>query len=193
LTPQLNATLGTPIITWNPAAITYGTPLGVGQLDATATNGLGETVGGGFKYNPTTGKILNAGTQPLSATFTPSSKTDYNSVTATASLQVNPDATITTVTSNDQTVTLSKMGTATATIDFNVTTAYKPTGSVTVTASTGESCTGTVSAMTGNGSCKLTFTTAGTRTVNASYAGDANHTPSNSDSQTPTVTVTVNP
>ena len=190
-TPQLNATKGTPIITWNPAAITYGTPLGNGQLDATATNGTGATVPGSFKYNPATGKILVAGTQALSATFTPSSTTDYNTVTPTASLQVNPDSTITSVTSSDQTVTL-KNGTATATIDFNVTTAYKPAGSVTVTASTGENCSGTVSSSTGNGSCKLTFSTAGTRTVNASYAGDANHTGSNSDSQNPQITVTVN-
>jgi len=152
-----------------------------------------QTVGGSFKYNLATGKILSAGTQTLSAAFTPSSTTDYKTVTATASLQVNPDSTITTVTSNDQTVTnFGRTGTATATIDFNVTTAYKPTESVTVTASTGENCAGTVSMMTGNGTCKLTFSTTGLRTVNASYAGDTNPTGSNSDSQNPQITVTVN-
>jgi hypothetical protein len=192
LTPQLNATKGTPVITWNPnpASISYGAALGSGQLDATATNGVGAAVAGTFKYTPAAGKIFPAGTQTLSVTFTPTSKVDYNTVKATASLQVTQDATTTTVTSQDQTVKLSNTGTAKATIDFNVS-SYKPTGSATVTASTGETCTGAVGPVTGNGYCKLTFTTAGTRSITASYPGDANHTGSNSDSQTPQITVTV--
>jgi len=189
-TPQLNATKGTPVITWNPAAISYGTKLGSGQLDATAANGVGGTVAGTFTYSPKSGTILDAGTQTLSATFKPTSTTDYNSTSATASLQVSQATTTTTVTSNDQTVTL-KMGTATATIDYLVS-SYKPTGTVTVTATTGETCSSAVSSTTGKGSCKLTFATTGTRNVDASYPGDANHTSSNSDSQNPQITVTVN-
>ncbi len=56
------------------------------------------------------------------------------------------------------------------------------------------SCTGTVSSGTGKGSCKLTFTSApDTYTISASYAGDPNHTGSNNSTQSPAVTVTVNP
>lgn len=47
-----------------------------------------------------------------------------------------------------------------------------PTGSVTVTASTLENCTGTLTA--GAGSCSLTFLTTGTRTMTAAYNGDTN-------------------
>jgi hypothetical protein len=77
-------------------------------------------------------------------------------------------------------------------LDFNVT-SYKPTGSVTLTASTGEVCSGTLNANTGKGDCKLTFKTTGTRTILANYGGDANHSGSNSSGQNPQVTITVNP
>ncbi len=63
------------------------------------------------------------------------------------------------------------------TVEFSVaakdgTTKTRPTGGVTVNASTGESCTGTISA-DGKGSCKVTFSSAGSRTLTATYAGDA--------------------
>jgi hypothetical protein len=182
-----NATIGVPVITWaTPAAINYGTALSTIQLNATAN------ITGTFKYTPASGKVLTAGAQTLSVTFTPTgkaNKTDYGPVTTTVTLQVLQDATTTTATPVDPTVTLSKKGTATDTIDFTVS-SYKPTGSVTITA-TGPAtltCTGTVAAATGDGHCKLTFSSAGTYTINASYPGDASHTGS-----TGTTTVTVNP
>jgi hypothetical protein len=66
----------TPMITWaNPADITYGTPLGASQLDASSTTG------GSFVYTPAAGTILNAGSgQTLSATFIPTDASDYTSV-----------------------------------------------------------------------------------------------------------------
>ncbi|HEV2469323.1 MAG TPA: choice-of-anchor D domain-containing protein [Candidatus Sulfotelmatobacter sp.] len=73
-----------PVITWaNPAAITYGTALSGTQLNATAS------VAGTFLYSPASGAVLTAGTQTLSATFTPSDSTDYATVTVTAQLIVN--------------------------------------------------------------------------------------------------------
>ncbi len=74
----------TPTITWvpNPASIVYGTPLGSGQLDATAS------VPGAFVYTPPSGTVLNAGTQTLSAVFTPTDSTDYKPVSATATITV---------------------------------------------------------------------------------------------------------
>ncbi len=53
-----------------------------------------------------------------------------------------------------------------------------PTGMVTVTASTGENCTGAAP----SGSCSITFTSPVTRTITASYAGDTNFKSSTSAS-----------
>jgi hypothetical protein len=74
----------TPTITWsNPADITFGTALDGTQLDATAD------VPGTFTYGPAAGTVLGAGTQTLSATFTPADAVDYNTVTQTATLTVD--------------------------------------------------------------------------------------------------------
>ncbi len=74
----------TPAITWaTPGAITYDTALGGAQLDATAS------VPGTFLYSPAAGTVLNAGSQLLSASFTPTDATDYSTAKASVSLQVN--------------------------------------------------------------------------------------------------------
>ncbi len=75
----------TPAITWaQPAGITNPTPLSATQLDATAS------VPGTFVYMPAADTVLAAGTQTLSATFTPADTTDYNAATASVMLTVNP-------------------------------------------------------------------------------------------------------
>jgi len=72
-----------PEVSWvGPTAITYGTPLGVGQLDATAS------VRGTFSYSPAPGTLLAAGERSLSVLFTPRDKLDYRPVHATAVLTV---------------------------------------------------------------------------------------------------------
>jgi large repetitive protein len=185
-TQTTTAEKATPVISWSaPAAITYGTPLSTTQLDATAN------VAGSFTYSPAAGMIESAGDVTLKVTFKPTS-TNYNTATDSVTLQVLETATVTTITTPSETVTLNRNGVATATLHFNVT-SYKPTGSVTLTASTGETCSGTLTPTTGDGSCKLTFNSTGTRTIIASYAGDSNHTGSNSSGQNPAVTVTVDP
>jgi hypothetical protein len=74
----------TPTIAWTaPAAIPYGTALSATQLDASST------VAGTFVYTPAAGTVLKAGAQTLSATFTPTDKTDYATATATVGLTVN--------------------------------------------------------------------------------------------------------
>ena len=88
----------TPTITWpSPANIVYGTQLSTAQLDAVATDPTtGNTIPGQFTYSVTAtgqsagGVVLHAGTgQSLSVTFTPTDTADYNTVTATASINVS--------------------------------------------------------------------------------------------------------
>ena len=83
-TATINVQKGAPVITWaDPAAITYGTPLGATQLDATAS------VPGTFAYTPAAGTVLSAGHgQALSVTFTPTDSIDYPTVTAPATINV---------------------------------------------------------------------------------------------------------
>ena len=85
-TATINVNKATPFITWaNPADITYGTALSATQLNASAGG-----VAGSFVYTPASGAVLNGGTaQTLSVNFTPSNTTNYNSVTATATINVS--------------------------------------------------------------------------------------------------------
>ncbi len=83
VTGTLTITQAPPTITWNPQPITYGTPLGPNQLNATATfvlaNGTTHTVNGTVTYNQPTGTILGAGTHTLTGRFT-SSDGNFSSV-----------------------------------------------------------------------------------------------------------------
>jgi len=65
----------------------------------------------------------------------------------------------------------------TVTVAFSVS-GGTPTGGVTVTATTGESCMGTLSG--GSGSCNLVFNTTGSRDLSAVYGGDSGHAGSTS-------------
>ena len=73
-----------PAITWpTPAAIAYGSALGVAQLNATSP------VPGSFAYNPPTGTVLKSGNgQTLSVTFTPTDTNSYSAVTTNVSINV---------------------------------------------------------------------------------------------------------
>ncbi len=74
----------TPTITWSaPAAIVYGTALSSTQLNATAN------YPGTFAYTPAAGTVLGAGSQKLSAAFTPSDPTKALAGTATNTITVN--------------------------------------------------------------------------------------------------------
>jgi len=80
----------TPTITWaNPAPITYGTPLGPTQLNATASM-EGRRVEGAFTYSPPAETVLNGGNQTLSVTFTPADTRGglIHSAEATATINV---------------------------------------------------------------------------------------------------------
>jgi hypothetical protein len=80
----LTVTQAVPVVTWiNPAPVASGAALSSNQLNATAN------VPGNFAYNPTTGTVLNAGTNTLSVIFTPTDTVDYSSATNTVSLVIN--------------------------------------------------------------------------------------------------------
>jgi hypothetical protein len=70
----------TPAVTWNPAPLVYGTPLGAAQLNASSVPGT-------WVYTPAAGAILPAGSQTLTGSFTPQDPT-YASVTRTATVDV---------------------------------------------------------------------------------------------------------
>ena len=75
---------GKVTITWATlAAIPYGTALSSSQLNAKAS------VAGTFVYTPGAGTVLKAGTQTLSATFTPTDTSTYSTTAANITLTVN--------------------------------------------------------------------------------------------------------
>jgi hypothetical protein len=82
---NLTINRATPVLSWSePAAITYGTPLGAAQLSATAD------LPGIVTYDPPAGTLLSAGShQLLTAVFTPSDTANFNTVSATTSVSVN--------------------------------------------------------------------------------------------------------
>jgi len=83
-TVTLTVNKATPTITWaTPPAITYGTKLSGTQLDASST------IAGAFTYSPASGTVLSAGSNTLTATFTPTNTTDYTTATAKVTLVVN--------------------------------------------------------------------------------------------------------
>jgi hypothetical protein len=81
----------TPTISWaSPSPITYGAPLGVAQLNATASvPGSAQPIPGTFVYSPALGTVLSAGNQTLSVAFTPTDMTDFIAATTTVTLVVN--------------------------------------------------------------------------------------------------------
>lgn len=70
-------------VTWNtPSAITYGTALGAGQLDATAN------VQGSFTYTPASGTVFNIGVNKISTIFAPVETVNSTNVMVTNSVNL---------------------------------------------------------------------------------------------------------
>lgn len=161
----LTITRATPVVSWsNPANITYGTPLGATQLNATAN------VGGTFTYNPPAGTVLNAGAnQTLSVDFAPTDATNYNPVNGTTVL-ITVDKAPTTIAITDIYPSPSTQGEP-VTISFNLGGTFgTPAGTITVTDGV-DSCTAPATAT----SCSMVLATIGSRTFTATYSGDVNH------------------
>lgn len=82
-TQSYTVTKTDPVITWaQPDCITYPTPLGAMQLNATAD------VSGTFSYSPVSGMVLLPGDHILNVTFTPDDAVNYATATKSITLAV---------------------------------------------------------------------------------------------------------
>jgi len=162
-TVQLTVTQASPVITWAPpSAVAQGTALSTAQLDATAN------VPGTFSYNPAAGAVLQAGTQQLTATFTPSDATDYalaaahNSLTVTGSSGATLTAIQITASSNSVAAGSTLQLTATGTYSDNSTqnltniASWQSSNTSLATVSGGGTVTGV-----GGGTAQITASSAG--------------------------------
>jgi hypothetical protein len=87
--PQV-ITQGITAVSWapNPNAFLIGSPLGAGQLNATASTPYIPSVPGTFTYKPPAGTVLAAGPQTLTVQFTPTDTTNFSAATGNASVTV---------------------------------------------------------------------------------------------------------
>jgi large repetitive protein len=160
----------TPSLTWvPPSPVTYGTALSSAQLDASSV------VAGTWTYTPPAGTVLNAGSQSLSVSFTPSSAADYQPATAQVLLVVNPAATTTTISISPSPADGSASVTLTASI---VSAAGVPSGSVTFFDSS--TPLGTIVLTAGGATFTTSTLTSGNHSIRATYSGSANFTTSTS-------------
>ena len=156
----------TPAITWaTPKAITYGTALSATQLDASST------VAGTFAYSPATGTVLNAGSQTLTVSFTPSNTIDYTAAGGSVILTVNKATPTVMLTSSASSIVSGTSVTFTATVAGG---GVEPTGTVTFFDGSKQLGAGTL-----NGSGVATFATStlavGKQSITASYGGNSNY------------------
>jgi uncharacterized protein YjdB len=202
-TASLAVNLLTPTVTFTgaPASAAYNTSFTVNATtnastmpQITGTTGVctvGTVSGTPANANALVTMISGTGTCTLSATWAGDIKyTSPSPITQlTSASKAGSTAAITSLSPNP-----SSRQQAVA-ISFSVKgTGAGPTGSVTVNASTGESCTGTLSS--GAGSCSITFQNAGISTLTARYGGDSNFNSSTSAGVSQTVnspTVTLSP
>lgn len=177
-------------LSWStPAPITYGTALSSTQLNATVTDNGGTAIPGTFVYTPTAGTILDAGTQTLSVTFTPTDTSLYTTMTTTVSLIVNKAPSTVTLASSADNVTSGTSVTFTATVSSS---AGSPTGSISFLDATTVLGTSIVNAQ-GIATFSTNALSVGTHSLTANYTGDTNFVDSTSSPLTETIVAPVTP
>ena len=169
----------TPVIAWAiPTAITYGTSLSTAQLNATSATS------GSFAYTPAAGTVLTPGTQTLQVTLTPSDSTDYNSASATVSINVGAAAPtltfapIANVTTNAAPFVVNATSASPGAVTYGVTSGpatvsgstVTVTGAGTVVLSATEAAAGNYTAATATASFTVTAAAALDFTMNAGTA-----------------------
>jgi len=149
------------------------TPTGTVDITGADTNCSITLVNGTGNCNVT---FASNGTKSLTATYNGDADHGTDTDTEQHNVILNNE-TVTYITSDNP--DSSQVGQA---VNVSVTVAgvTTPTGSVEVTTSDGQTCTITLSG--GSGSCSVTFTTVGAKTIFATYSGDVDHTGS-SDSE----------
>ena len=118
--------------------------------------------------------FLSAGTRTLTATYSGDARNQSSTSVGVSQSVVNPTVTVITKNGPDPAKVGQKVVVQFGVEAKDATRKTRPTGSVTLNASTGEACTGTITAA-GKGTCELTFSTAGSRTLIATYAGDGDN------------------
>jgi len=155
-----------PAIVWaTPAPILYGTPLSTTQLNATSP------LQGSFSYSPSAGTVLPIGQNTLTATFTPTDKTDYSTSTATVTQTVIPSTPLLSLGSSANPIFTSNPVTFTATF---TTPAATPTGTVSFYDGTTLLGSGVVTA--GVATYTMAAPATGIHSITAVYSGDTNYT-----------------
>jgi hypothetical protein len=186
--PTYSLTIGKAVatVTLNDLSATYdGTPKSVTAV----TNPPGLAVNITYAGSPTV--PTNAGSYAVVATI---NSPNYQG-SANGTLSIAKAGSVTTFVSDSPNPPVIGQ---TVTVSFKVAAVVgsaMPSGSVTVTASTGEAC-GPVILASGAGSCSITFSTAVSRTLTASYSGDNNFISSTSASVSQSVgdfSITVTP
>jgi hypothetical protein len=160
---QVQDASGNPVTTaTNPITVAFGTnPTGAALGGTTTVNAINGTATFSTLTvdRPGTGYTLTA----LSSGLTTATSTAFSVVAASSTTtitNINPSSTV-----------VGQPYTVSFTVTVAPPASGTPTGTVTVSDGTGTApCTGSAP----NGSCSLTSTTAGTKSVIATYAGDAN-------------------
>jgi FtsP/CotA-like multicopper oxidase with cupredoxin domain len=176
---SITYTNGTLTVAPAPLTITASTASKIYGQTATLTaftaTGLlnSDTVTSVTLTSPGAAATASVGTYPITASAPVAGvgTTNYTITYVNGALTVAKASTATTITSNLPSPAIVGQ---IVTVTFGVAPQFTgtPTGSVSVTASTGQTCTGVLSA--GAGSCTLTFTPGGSRTLTATYLGDSN-------------------
>jgi hypothetical protein len=156
----------------SPVAPATGTPSG----NVTASDGTGDTCTATVATGKCTLAITTTGAKTITASY--AGNANFSSSTSAGVAQtVNKASTKTTITAHSPSPSVVGQ---TVAISFTVAPVSPgsgtPTGNVTVSDAGGDSCTASVAA----GTCSITFQTARSNTLTASYAGDSNFNSSTS-------------
>ena len=150
-------TFGAPLPTITPTYSGFMFGQGPANLTGTVSCTTNATTLSPVSGNPYVTSCSGATSTNYSITYQPGTLTVQRASTATTITSSTPNPSI-----RGQIIT----------VNFTVAPQYTgtPTGSVTVTASTGETCSAALAA----GNCNLTFLASGPRTISAAYIGDPN-------------------
>jgi len=171
----------TPVISWTPAAMTYGSALDKNQLTITVSNpNNGASVAGSFAYTPTLVSLdttpLTVGTHPLSVNFTPTDNTDYVPAAKTVVITVNRAPSAIMLYTWNPSADAGQNVTLTAVVLHLA--AGIPSGAVQF--SDGATVVATMNLnANGNASWSTSSPSVGTNVITATYAGDQNFIGSN--------------